>query len=76
MPKINNKVLAIEVNRLMNGDKSFFHMSDQTAYSLMTPRTQMMWIDLEDSLEVNLKFIQEHNNMMIKVLMIREIGSI
>ena len=32
-----------------------FHMSDQTAYSLMTPRTQMMWIDLEDSLEVKFK---------------------
>lgn len=34
-----------------------FHMSDQTAYSLMTPRTQMMWIDLEDTLDINLKFI-------------------
>ena len=22
-----------------------FHMSDQTAYSLMTPRTQMLWLD-------------------------------
>ena len=44
-----------------------FHMSDQTAYSLMTPRTQMMWIDLEDSLEVNLKFIQEHNQNVFLV---------
>ena len=33
----------------------------------MTPRTQMMWIDLEDSLEVNLKFIQEHNQNVFLV---------
>ena len=38
-----------------------FHMSDQTAYSLMTPRTQMLWLDLEDSLEANLKLIKENN---------------
>lgn len=44
-----------------------FHMSDQTAYSLMTPRTQMMWIDLEDTLDINLKFIQEHNQNVFLV---------
>lgn len=38
-----------------------FHMSDQTAYDLMTPRTQMLWLDLEDDLETNLKIIKENN---------------
>lgn len=38
-----------------------FHMSDQTAYDLMTPRTQMLWLDLEDDLETNLKMIRENN---------------
>ncbi len=37
-----------------------FHMSDQTAYALMTPRTQMLWIDLTDSLKHNLRIIREH----------------
>ena len=44
-----------------------FHMSDQTAYSLMTPRTQMVWLDLEDGLEENLKFIQEHHQNVFLV---------
>ncbi len=37
-----------------------FHMSDQTAYSLMTPRTQMLWLDLDDPLEENLKLITQN----------------
>ena len=37
-----------------------FHMSDQTAYSLMTPRTQVLWLDLTDSLRHNLRIIREH----------------
>lgn len=36
-----------------------FHLSDQTAYSLMTPRTQMLWLDLSDSLKHNLRLIRE-----------------
>lgn len=36
-----------------------FHMSDQTAYAFMTPRTQMLWLDLSDSLKQNLKLIRE-----------------
>ncbi|WP_346687146.1 hemolysin family protein [Megamonas hypermegale] len=36
-----------------------FHMSDQAAYDLMTPRTQMLWLDLEDDLATNLKLIKE-----------------
>ncbi len=38
-----------------------FHMSDQTAYALMTPRTQLAWIDLEDDLKTNLELIKKEN---------------
>ena len=44
-----------------------FHMSDQTAYSLMTPRTQMLWLDLEDSNEHNLKVIRDNPDSVIPV---------
>lgn len=37
-----------------------FHMSDQTASSLMTPRTQMLWLDLADPLSHNLRLIKEN----------------
>lgn len=37
-----------------------FHMSDQTAYSLMTPRTQVLWLDLEDSDSINLNLIKNN----------------
>ena len=37
-----------------------FRLSDQTAYSLMTPRTQMLWLDLEDSLRNNLRLVRRH----------------
>lgn len=42
-------------------------MGDQTAYSLMTPRTQMLWIDLEDSLEQNLALIRATSEAIIPV---------
>lgn len=44
-----------------------FQLGDQTAYSLMTPRTQMMWIDLEDTLEQNLAIIRATNEAIIPV---------
>lgn len=44
-----------------------FRMSDQTAYSLMTPRTQMLWLDLEDTLEYNLKLIQKNPDIVFPV---------
>ncbi|BEU87914.1 hemolysin family protein [Selenomonas sp. TAMA-11512] len=44
-----------------------FHMSDQTAYALMTPRTQVTWIDLEDSLAHNLSRIVEHDDTIYPV---------
>ena len=37
-----------------------FQLSDETANSLMTPRTQMVWLDILDSLEQNLKIIREN----------------
>ena len=46
---------------------NIFHMSDQTAYALMTPRTQMFWIDLEDSIEHNLRLIKENTETIIPV---------
>ncbi|MBP3691138.1 MAG: HlyC/CorC family transporter [Schwartzia sp.] len=36
-----------------------FHMSDQTAYSLMTPRLQMNWLDVNDPTEYNLRRIKK-----------------
>ncbi|MBQ1510150.1 MAG: HlyC/CorC family transporter [Selenomonadaceae bacterium] len=44
-----------------------FHLSDQTAYGLMTPRTQMLWLDLEDSLRHNLRIIREHPQTVFPV---------
>lgn len=44
-----------------------FHMSDQTAYSLMTPRTQMFWLDLDNPLEENLKLIQKNPDNVFPV---------
>lgn len=45
-----------------------FHMSDQTAYSLMTPRTQMLWLDLEDSNEKNLQLIRKKPETVFPVV--------
>lgn len=36
-----------------------FELSDETAYELMTPRLQMVWLDISDGLEKNLKVIRE-----------------
>lgn len=44
-----------------------FHLGDQTAYGLMTPRTQMLWLDLEDSLRHNLRIIREHPQTVFPV---------
>lgn len=37
-----------------------FELSDQTAYALMTPRIQIIWLDISDSLEQNLKIIRSN----------------
>lgn len=46
---------------------NIFHLSDQNAYALMTPRTQMIWIDLEDPLEVNLQIIKDNPDTVFPV---------
>ena len=37
-----------------------FQLSDQTAHSLMTPRIQIIWLDISDSIEQNLKIIRDN----------------
>lgn len=44
-----------------------FRLSDQKAYALMTPRTQMIWLDLEESLEKNLAIINENPDTIFPV---------
>lgn len=44
-----------------------FYLSDQTAYSLMTPRVHMVWLDLLDDVEKNLKIVREHNQNIFPV---------
>ena len=46
---------------------SIFHMSDQTAYSLMTPRTQIIWLDIEDDLITNLNTIRKNPHELFLV---------
>ena len=36
-----------------------FDVGDETAYSLMTPRVKIVWLDLEDDLEKNLQVVQD-----------------
>lgn len=44
-----------------------FHMSDQTAYSLMTPRLQMNWLDINDPEEYNLRLIHKNADTVFPV---------
>lgn len=44
-----------------------FRMSDQNAYALMTPRTQMLWLDLEDSPEYNLSVVKDNPDVIFPV---------
>ena len=44
-----------------------FHMSDQTAYSLMTPRLQMNWLDINDPDEYNLRLIHKNTDTVFPV---------
>lgn len=44
-----------------------FRLSDQNAYALMTPRTQMLWLDLADSLEYNLSVVRESAEIIFPV---------
>ena len=44
-----------------------FRLSDQNAYALMTPRTQMLWLDLGDSPEYNLSVVKDNPDVIFPV---------
>ena len=44
-----------------------FHLSDETAYALMTPRFRMLWLDITDGVEKNLRVIREHKQSIFPV---------
>ena len=44
-----------------------FDIGDETAYSLMTPRVMIVWLDLDDDLEKNLKIVQESPHTIFPV---------
>ena len=44
-----------------------FDIGDETAYSLMTPRVKIVWLDLEDDLEKNLKIVQDSPHTIFPV---------
>ncbi|MEG6584198.1 hemolysin family protein [Dendrosporobacter sp. 1207_IL3150] len=44
-----------------------FRLGDLRAYSLMTPRTQMTWLDLEEPLEYNLQIINDSSHTRFPV---------
>ena len=44
-----------------------FDIGDETAYSLMTPRVMIVWLDLDDDLEKNLKVVQESPHTIFPV---------
>ena len=44
-----------------------FDIGDETAYSLMTPRVKIIWLDLADDLEKNLKIVQDSPHTIFPV---------
>ena len=44
-----------------------FDIGDETAYSLMTPRVKIIWLDLDDDLEKNLKIVQDSPHTIFPV---------
>ncbi|MBR0261468.1 MAG: HlyC/CorC family transporter [Selenomonadaceae bacterium] len=44
-----------------------FDVGDETAYSLMTPRVKIIWLDLDDELEKNLKIVQDSPHTIFPV---------
>ena len=44
-----------------------FDVGDETAYSLMTPRVKIIWLDLDDDLEKNLKVVQDSPHTIFPV---------
>ena len=44
-----------------------FDIGDETAYSLMTPRVMIVWLDLSDDLEKNLRIVQDSPHTIFPV---------
>ncbi len=44
-----------------------FDIGDETAYSLMTPRVMLVWLDLTDDLEKNLQIVQDSPHTIFPV---------
>lgn len=44
-----------------------FDIGDETAYSLMTPRVMIVWLDLDDDLEKNLRIVQDSPHTIFPV---------
>ena len=44
-----------------------FDVGDETAYSLMTPRVKIIWLDLDDDLEKNLRIVQDSPHTIFPV---------
>lgn len=44
-----------------------FDVGDETAYSLMTPRVKLIWLDLADDLEKNLAIVQDSPHTIFPV---------
>ncbi len=44
-----------------------FDIGDETAYSLMTPRVMIVWLDLDDGLEKNLQIVQDSPHTIFPV---------
>jgi len=44
-----------------------FDIGDETAYSLMTPRVQIVWLDLDDDLKKNLQVVQDSPHTIFPV---------
>lgn len=44
-----------------------FDIGDETAYSLMTPRVMLVWLDLADDLEKNLQIVKDSSHTIFPV---------
>lgn len=47
--------------------EKIFRLGDLKAYAIMTPRTQMIWLDLEDPIELNLQIINDSSHTRFPV---------
>ncbi|KPL91971.1 hemolysin family protein [Levilinea saccharolytica] len=47
--------------------ESVFRFSDRSVDAMMTPRTEVTWLDLDDSLEVNLQKVRQSPHLLLPV---------